>query len=264
LILCLHPTIPQGMDGPVGLTDDPEIRYALHLVRRGFICFAPDESCFGGRVPPGKKPCDTTDFYRRHPDWSAAGKAIWDLRRALDFLVKLDGVDPDRIDALGHSHGGHGALMLAALDPRIKATVVNCGPKIMRTDTSRAVWSRPDPEDYIYYPRLRPYINRPADLPFDFDQVAMLTMPRSLLILMNYVPPEQVAADPWFIAAKTITRRAARLGAPDAFRLHLFPGKHEFTQKSRELAYAWLANRLNLAGQGNLTERPVATSEPRT
>ena len=64
------------------------------LVRRGYLCIAPDAIGFGERIPPGAHPYhNSIAFYRKHPQWSFMGKMIWDVGRAIDYLETLAGAE---------------------------------------------------------------------------------------------------------------------------------------------------------------------------
>ena len=147
LVLTLHGTNIYGKDAPVddyrdypATTRPGEVEkrrqraFAAELVRRGFVCFAPDRPGYGRRCPvrpangiPGQN-LYIRQLAERHPGWSYnGGKVIHDLRQALDFLVKLEYVDAAHIGVIGHSLGGHDSLYLAAFDPRIAAVVSSCG-----------------------------------------------------------------------------------------------------------------------------------------
>src|SRR5574341_2142285 len=52
---------------------------------------------------------------------------LWDLQRALDYLVTRREVDSRRLGCLGHSLGGQEALFLCAVDRRIAAGASSCG-----------------------------------------------------------------------------------------------------------------------------------------
>ncbi len=51
---------------------------------------------------------------------------VWDGIRAVDYLLTRPEVDPDRINITGTSGGGTQAILIAALDPRIKVVVPSC------------------------------------------------------------------------------------------------------------------------------------------
>jgi dienelactone hydrolase len=55
-----------------------------------------------------------------------AGAVAHDDLVALGVLAGLDGIDPARLGAFGMSGGGARALVLGALDPRLRAVVVSC------------------------------------------------------------------------------------------------------------------------------------------
>src|SRR5262249_21526894 len=133
-VLCRHQTVLSAKDEPIGLrvhvrtvdkkpmyvaiADGREMsegnHYALKYAMRGFVTLTPDELTAGDRVePPG--PFDTNEFYKRHPRWSAIGKAVWDGMRAIDYLQSLEFVDGDKIAVTGHSLGGVGTVWLTAM-----------------------------------------------------------------------------------------------------------------------------------------------------
>jgi 2,6-dihydroxypseudooxynicotine hydrolase len=62
--------------------------------------------------------------FRLHirPDWGRVIGAV------IDVLLKRDDVDGERVGVVGQSLGGLYAPRAAALEPRIKACVANCGP----------------------------------------------------------------------------------------------------------------------------------------
>ena len=99
----------------------------IDMAEAGFVALAPDYLRDGERIKPGRRPYDTTDFYKEFPDWSIHGKDAWDTMRAIDYLETLDFVDPEKIGMIGHSYGGHSTIFAAALEPRIKVAVAN-GP----------------------------------------------------------------------------------------------------------------------------------------
>jgi dienelactone hydrolase len=242
LVICPHQTKASGKDCPTGLDpkEDPQYHYAVHLVRQGFACFAPDDFVAGRRLKPGQKPYDTFDLHQRWPAWTAVGKSLWDLQRAVDFLVKYDFIDSSRIGATGHSLGGHDSLILAAFDQRIRAAAINCGAPLLKTDPRRKEWARTDDHDYVYFQTLRKYMDRPETLPFDFDLVAMAVAPRALLMIhaLNDEYFHNTAA--WLEASGRISDHFNAAGRPEAFATYFHRKGHCFPAEARALAYEWL------------------------
>src|SRR5690554_8193623 len=75
---------------------------------------------------PPEGPFDTTQFYRKHPNWSAVGKYVYDSRIALSVLAARADVNTERLGVTGHSLGGQGSIWLAAIDNRIKCSSPSC------------------------------------------------------------------------------------------------------------------------------------------
>lgn len=246
LVVCLHQTHREGMKSPAGLAGDRDCGdFAVDLVRRGFVCFVPEEFCFGDRIDHDREWLDTTAFYQRYPEWSAMGKAIWDVQRGLDAVLAMDGIKPERVGVMGHSHGATTGLLLAALDNRVDATAVHCGPRLLRYSEDLMNWCRDDTRKYRYFPCLMPYRRCPADVPFDFDMAAALIMPRSLLVLHNVGKRQPTTAQEWK-AALTALGNSAHVGeleSPPA--LYSFDGDHRFTIASQTAAYEFLLARLS-------------------
>ena len=86
--------------------------YAQTLAERGFLTIAFDPSFTG---ESGGSP-----RYTASPDINTE-----DFQAAVDYLSVQDGVDPERIGILGICGWGGLALNTAAIDTRIKATVVS-------------------------------------------------------------------------------------------------------------------------------------------
>jgi cephalosporin-C deacetylase-like acetyl esterase len=164
-----------GKDAAVGRRCGPGEDQAVQLARRGYVTLAPDHVLAGPRKTPGLSTYDTTEFDRTHPEWSALGKSVWDVSRAVDFLLSLDFVDARRIGCTGISLGGMTTLLAAAFDERISAAVPVVGWSPWQgTAADRAY------EAGIFYPRLKEYFAHGTPPPFDLHEIAALIAPRVL------------------------------------------------------------------------------------
>ncbi len=101
----------------------------INLARLGFVAFAWDMAGYNDTMqtphdfswpPKGQGARGTRELL-----WSFTPLALqgWNAIRAVDFLMSLPDVDPNRIAATGPSGGGTQTFLLAAVDPRIKVAV---------------------------------------------------------------------------------------------------------------------------------------------
>lgn len=169
-VLCLHQTNGKlGKAEPAGLGGNPNLHYARHLAERGYVTLVPDYPSFG------EYPFD----FARSPHPSGSIKAVWNNVRAIDLLQSLPEVDGERIGCIGHSLGGHNTMFTAAFDPRIKASVSNCGftsfPKYYGGKLKGWTSAR-------YMPRIDTVHElKPEKVPFDFPEVVAALAPRAFL-----------------------------------------------------------------------------------
>lgn len=265
LLLALHATGGGlGKDRTVGLhgepTDDPALRrarenqqYGLDAVRRGYVVFAPDREAWGERrTPPSdgrplvakelqaKMDEATNRLRERRPGWTLFAKQLWDMQRALDFLVTLEFVDPERIASMGLSLGAWDSVVLGALDERVRAIVVShCGSLRFRPE----LWS----DEAALRAYLAGNATRPQAINTNLNVYLMLLAPRSQLFCWSIedkrdVPPNLVEA---LRLVSTYNRRVAKTaGKPLDFSFYLHPEGHDFSADSRALAWEWLAMRL--------------------
>lgn len=164
--------------------------------------------------PDGKYPrADSNDWKRTiwHP-------AVIAGRRAITWLQKRPGVDPDRIGAAGGSFGGQTTSLLAVVDPRVKAVV----------PFSFAPLSLASAAGLLQLPELSPQAKREYALRFDaaenlqrtkaafywqvgthdraffppaiYETYARTKPPRALWLLPNidHIHPSEGAALAWF------------------------------------------------------------------
>jgi len=176
-------------------------------------------------------------LYRVAPtgDYGALSAWAWGYHRVIDGLVTLPLIDADRIATTGHSRGGKAALLAGATDERIKLAAPNnsgCG--------GAGSFHYPDPggeglDDimrafgYWFSPRLREYVGRAEELPFDQHAVLALIAPRALLTT-------EARGDIW--ASPQGTRRMHEaalpayqlLGKEQAIGIHYRDGGHGHTR----------------------------------
>lgn len=224
--LCLHQTHPAGRKVVVGLGNSPDDEYALELVRRGYVCLA----------PPYPLLADYT------PDLAALGyasgtlKAVWDNIRGIDLLEALGCVDRRRILAIGHSLGGHNAIFTATLDPRIRGVVTSCAfdafPDYMNGNLTGWTQTR-------YLPRLKDYLGRSADVPFDFPELLGALAPRAVFVSAPFADTnfrwQSVAR-----IAQAVEPVYALHGARDRLRVVHPDAGHQFPPITRQQAYAFI------------------------
>ena len=102
-----------AVSGPFGAVKEQSSGlYAMRMAERGFVALAFDPSYTGESSGEPRRTAS--------PDINTE-----DFMAAVDFLSKLENVDPERIGIIGICGWGGIALNAAAADPRIKATVAS-------------------------------------------------------------------------------------------------------------------------------------------
>lgn len=234
-VLCCHQTVPQGKDEPAGVSGSRGMAVAKELVGRGYVCLAPDTIAAGERTYQGHEPFDTAPFYERHPQWSALGKMLWDHQRALDFLALLDAVDSDRLAVIGHSLGGHNAILLGAFDHRVKMTAASCAYTPFSVDPTPERWC--GEERFVYLPALCETIGNGQHPPFTWLEVLALLAPRAFhysYALEDELFPNSEAVEGDMLK---LGRLYDLLGCRQKFAYHQDAGAHRYPRPAREAAY---------------------------
>jgi len=224
-VLCLHQTSRAGKAEPAGLGGNAELKYALDLAHRGYVCIAPDYPSFGD---------SKYDFGPQHGYASGSMKAVWDNVRAIDLLETLPEVDTTRIGAIGHSLGGHNAMLTAVFEPRIKAIVSSCGFCTFLKDDVPS-WTGP-----VYMPRIKTeFGSDAAKVPFDYTEIIASFAPRPF-----FTSSAVGDSDFDITGVKDVMTAAAKVyalfGAADKLVGHYPPGSHAFPLEARTKAYDWL------------------------
>lgn len=124
-----------GMDKSGNLLEDPGIhnRFAVQLVRKGMLVIIPEIMGFGARRMAKEleqnthySSCATLSAQLLANGRTLAGMRVYEAMRAIDYMQSRSDVQPDRLGIFGFSGGGLIAAYTAALDERLKATVL-CG-----------------------------------------------------------------------------------------------------------------------------------------
>lgn len=248
-IVVLHGTAVEGKDIVAGFMPRPVHRGQGHLddlARRGYITIAPDHFNMGQRLPSDGN-YHTDSLYRRHPDWSALGKIVYDASVAIDVLSTLEPVDTARIGVMGHSLGGMASIYLAAYDHRVAATACNDGSYPFRFNARIEQFVRPSGQ-FSYFPNLKPLIDQGKLPPIDIHEIAALIAPRPYLDIISlndiYGPDKEGhkervlmdlrLADVWELEK-----------AAENFAFYVRSQGHSCQHDNDELMYAWLDKHLD-------------------
>ncbi len=231
-VLCHHQHAGQydlGKSEVVGWAGNPQQAYAAELCARGYVALAPDAIGFEERSHPRLSGPEYERFMAHElllKGSTLQGKMIWDVMRAVDYLVSREEVDPQRIGMIGHSLGAAETWFSMALEPRIAVGAASCG-----TTTYAAVLAAERYHNYGFYV--------PGILKWgDISEVVSMIAPRPFLLLAG----GQDAGFP-VSGAREVAARAAmlyrRLAKGEALELFVSPKAHEFTDEMRKRAYNW-------------------------
>lgn len=137
-VLCVHGHGDYGYDPIVGRTDLEGVAeaiktanydYGLQFVRRGYVVAAPCMIPFGRRVEKkkygGQDPC-AVNFVRMQAYGQLPITAnLRDLKWSIDLLQSRPEVQQRKIGCAGLSYGGRMAMLVSAMDKRIKVAAVS-------------------------------------------------------------------------------------------------------------------------------------------
>ncbi|MGV3725000.1 MAG: dienelactone hydrolase family protein [Actinomycetota bacterium] len=159
--------------------------------------------------------------------WS--GVMFWDDIRTVDYLITRPEVDPNRIGCVGLSVGGLRSCHLAALDPRIKSSVVVGWMASFPSQLQRKI------RNTIGHTKLVPGLYRYLDYP----DVATLAMPNAMLVING---SKDGLFDLDGVRASFTKLEAAwtKAGAPERLRARLYDTPHEFNAEMQSEAWDWL------------------------
>ena len=211
-------------------------QYIEGLVESGFAVFAFDMVGFGNRQEEG------LHFYNRYVHWSKMGKMVTDVRGAVDALMRMDVIDPDRIFVTGYSLGGTVGLYATAMDERIAGLVSVSGFTPMRTGEMGELHIDELSGQHLLIPRLGFFLKTPERIPFDYEDVLAVIAPRPVLIIS---PQHDQAADAESVEyAVRKANQAYRLWGADArIDLQSLDDYNRFSDDMRKNVIEWLEER---------------------
>jgi Acetyl xylan esterase (AXE1) len=156
---------------------------------------------------------------------------IWDGIRAVDYLLTLPEVDPERISITGTSGGGFQAAHIAALDRRIKAAAVSCYITSLPMRAYNRIFQDPDsdPEQDLY-----------GMISNHVDNAGLLLMmyPRPVFVaagVLDFFPIEGARK-----TVREVTELYAKFGRADRIGMAEGYHGHEFSLENQEAAINFL------------------------
>lgn len=156
---------------------------------------------------------------------------IWDGIRALDYLLTLPEVDPDRINITGTSGGGTQSALIAALEPRIKVAAPSCYITALPMRVYNRIFKDPDsdPEQDLYG-MISQGIGHPGLL--------LLMYPRPVFVAaatLDFFPIEGT-----YKTVSEVSEIYTRFGHADRIGMHETYNGHQFSDQNQEAAIEFL------------------------
>jgi dienelactone hydrolase len=232
-----------GKKDTAGVVDRGEGRVPLgpELAKRGFVVLCGDAICWGGRQSPGDDPGGV--MYERvvamrlmAEGRCMAGQYVWDAIRECDVLQSLEGVDGQRIGAMGVSMGSGHSWLSAMVEPRIKALV-----GVSSFYTYKALYAPPIRHCYLnHLPNVIKYGLETYDL---FRLIA----PRPFLMINGTTEPQDPVEATQELYDKSKPAWEEQ-GAGEDFQLVFHEAGHGLTPDTRETALNWMADKLRASG----------------
>lgn len=226
----------------------------IGLARMGFVVLTYDAIGQGERMISGDIHHEA-GFALLPLGETIAGWMVWDSMRAIDYLLTLKDVDPDRIGVTGNSGGGLNTLFTAALESRVRVAVV--------------VGYTFEFNNWLKYAGTHCTCTHLPGMfrGMEWFEIAGLIAPRPLLMLQgdrDGIFPISGARH----AGRNAEAIYALVGRPDAARFtELASQPHAYSRPYREVMYGWMAARLLGRGDGEPVPEgsvhPLDAKDPR-
>jgi dienelactone hydrolase len=241
-VLALHGHGKHGYDTVAGLDDRPGVAnaiaeanydYGRQLVQRGYVVAVPCLTPFGRRLGDpaafGKQdPCAITFIRMQLLGKALMAENLRDCLWALELIAQHKDVDAKRLGCVGLSYGGRMAMLTAALEPRIRVTVVSGALNVMQERIGG---------HYSCGAQVIPGLLEYGDVP----EIGALIAPRHCVWEVG--SRDGLIAPKWADKALERMRHTyAALGAEANVQVDRFDGRHEW---SGRIAYPLLAKVLH-------------------
>jgi cephalosporin-C deacetylase-like acetyl esterase len=152
---------------------------------------------------------------------------VWDAKRAIDYLLTRQEVDPKRIGCAGHSGGGTMTDFVSAVEDRIRCVVSIEGGMVNGWPRTYQKWQPIGPGD------VEQNLFPAATYGVDEVDVHTAVAPRPALVAIEHDRP---AFDQ---AADKVQERYRQLGAPEKFATVASDDPHSWSPKLRVAATDW-------------------------
>lgn len=215
---------------------DSHGNYALEMARRGFVVVVPEIIGFGDRRlaedqkegKAGNSSCQALTSHLMMYGISIAGVRVQEALRAVDYVLSREDVDgDDGVGCFGFSGGALVASYAAAMDERIKATVLCAFPNTFKGSIMHV---RHCIDNYL-----------PGALAYgELPELMGLIAPRALFIAsgkQDRIFPIATVE----VAIGYLQELYAEAGAVEKLGFHLYEGGHQVNGSE---AYPWLVKML--------------------
>ena len=224
-----------------------------NLARMGAVVFAPDMVGWGNwvidgteKIPPDEKNCLRITFPKSNTTILLDGpqtirdhvrnpkvlkQQLWNNMRALDFLISLGNVAPQRIGVTGASGGGLQTFLLAAVDERVAVSIPVCMVSAEYTSDCICDYGMP-----IHLSQMHQT---------NSAEIAALAAPRAQLVISNGQDWTKHVPEIEFPYIQNVYRLYGK--QDNVENLHLVNEGHDYKISKRLGAYRFFAKHLNLS-----------------